>query len=561
MRRAAAAAAALLALVLAPQAAATPYEWIEGNDVVAAPDGRNVYAAGAATLSFRADPDSGALTLIGHTETGAMRPQMEISPDGRFVYVARGDSFAGGAIYVFARDAESGLLTHSDTYGGGVPSGSPAPGDVYDLEMSPDGRQLYSVERKPARVAVYERDTETGALTQRQARHPQGDDYPDYYGPSVAAAPDGRHVYVSTGYFLEVHSRDAATGELDRVAVHSRAAGGDTAVAPDGTRVYNGATDVHSYARGADGGLQYLGRTDYAPGGCGPCDAGTVVSAAPDGRSVFSASASDAALIEWTPSAGGLTQERRYVDGQNGVAGMVHPNAMAWSADGRFAYVASAEYVGRGGTYYSSVGDRGSVAAFRRTPGGLEPVGAVGPAFDVETPLPHPYRPGAVTINDGALYTNDPRVRVTVTNQRWTSGLRLSNSADFAAARPLRIGAPEQTYEWTLADSGPEPSVRRVHVRFTPIGDEDVRVFDDIVLDQRRPELVSARIEGRRLRLSALDDRSGVARLEFAATGGKPAKARRFSKRVAVSRATRVLRVRVVDGAGNRSKWKTARRR
>ncbi|HEX8051815.1 MAG TPA: beta-propeller fold lactonase family protein, partial [Thermoleophilaceae bacterium] len=527
MRRATLAAAAVLAvLAAAPGAFAAEYEWNEGNDIVTSPDGRNVYAAGATTLSFRADPEGGALTLIGHTEPGADRPQMAISPDGRHVYVGRGRNYPSGAILVMSRDAESGLLTHEETFTGADP-GTAAVGPVADLEMSVDGRQLYVAESNPDLVAVYERNVETGALTQRQVLY-RGADLPVAYALDLAGSPDGRHIYVA-GSNLAILRRDPTTGLLSAAGT-AQDNGSDFAVAvsADGGRVYGGMTNVDSWRRDPEGGaLEHIGHGEFVAQSCGACDSGRMIVASPDGR-VYSSSPPDSALLEARPADDGLVLERRYVDGQDGVRGLGHPNAMAWSANGRFAYVASARYIGSGGSYYSSSGNEGAVAAFRRTGAGLDVVGAHGPGLQVDEAPQKSYRPPAVTINDGALYTNDPNVEVTVSNDPGAASLRLSNTGDFAAAPALRIATAEQTFPWRLADGGSERSVRHVHVRFTPLRREEVRISDDIILDQRPPELITARIRGTRLLLKARDNRSGVKRVQVTTSRKRPGKARKF---------------------------------
>lgn len=559
MRRTAAIAAALAALALAPGTSAAEYDWSEANDVVTSPDGRNVYAAGANTLSFSADPDSGALTLIGHTEPGASQPQMAISPDGRFVYVGRGYDYPTGAIYVMSRDTASGLLTHEDTFTGGDP-GTAAIGPIQDLEMSVDGRQLYVAERNPDLVAVYQRDVETGALTQRQVLY-RGAELPVAYALDLAGSPDGRHLYVA-GSNIGILRRDPATGLLSAAGTaQDDSSDFAVAVSADGSRVYGGMTSVDSWRRNAESGaLEHLGHGQFTEQSCGACESGRMIVTAPDGRSVFSSSPAEAALLEARPTDDGLALERRYVNGENGVRGMGHPNAMAWSADGRFAYVASAEYVGRGGSYYSSRGGNGAVAAFRRTATGLDFAGAIGPGIQVGEAQPTAYRRPAITINDGALYTNDPNVEVAVVNAPGTASLRMSNSDDFSAVPAWRIAGAEQTFRWRLAGSGPERSVKRVHVRFTPNQQPEIRLFDDIILDERPPELLAARIRGSRLVLKARDNRSGVKRVQVAASRKRPGKARKFKSSVPVGRSARVLHVRVFDGAGNGSSWRIARR-
>jgi 6-phosphogluconolactonase (cycloisomerase 2 family) len=533
---------ALAALVGAPAANATPFEWIDAHEIVASPDGRNVYAAGGQTLSFRV-LESGALDLIGHTEPGASHARIAISPDGRFVYVGRGEPFPSGGIYVLSRDPASGLLTHEQTFGNNAP-GAARIGAVADLEMSADGRQLYVAQRNPELVTVFERDTETGDLTQRQALY-KGPDLKSAYAMELASSPDGRNVYVA-GDSLAILRRDPASGLLTGAGVvRGDATDFNVAVSPDGRRVYGGGSGIDTWKRDAESGaLEHLSHADIAG-----CQCSSFISPAPDGRAVFASAPPDPSVTQAIATDDGLAFGRRYANGENGITGLDYPTAMTWSPDGRFAFVAASSGI-----------RNGSVAAFRRTDDGLAFLGAQGPGFEVPAPFgifQHP----AITIEDGATYTNHPDVRVTVTNPSTYSSLRLSNSDDFAAAPFQRLTASEQTFPWRLATSGPERSVKRVHLRFTPMGRDVIEIFDDIILDERPPEVQTARIAGSHLLVKARDNRSGVKRMQVTASRKKPGKRRAYTRALTVGRSVRTLHVRVFDAAGNISRWQTARRR
>ena len=547
MRRVATLLALAAIAIGATGADAATREWIAAHDVVASPDGRHVYASGGQTFSFRV-LDGGALELIGQSEPGATNSQIAISPDGRFVYVGRGQAFPTGAIVVMSRDPDTGLLTHEETFSGDGKPGNSAIGSVSDLEMSVDGRQLYVSERNPELLAVYGRDPDTGALTQRQALY-AGPELPVPFTADLASSPDGRNVYLAGDSILNLR-RDPATGLLTAVdTARDNATDFSVAVAPDGRRVYGGGGGkVDTWTRDPDtGSLTHLQHAALADPSC-LCDNGPLLSAAPDGRALFAAFPPDPVLVQAQTTDQGLAVQRRYVQGEDGMTGLNHPNAMAWSPDGQFAYVTSAE------------GSRNStLASFRRTADGLALVGVAGPQF--ESPFGEArFDRAAITINDGAIYTNDPTVAVTIMNPRYFSSLRLSNTTDFSGARAMRIVGEEQTYAWRLETTGPERSVKRVHVRFTPHDGTVTQLFDDIILDERPPEVLAARIDGSRLKLRARDNRSGVKRLQVTASRKKPGKARRFKSSVPVSRKSRTLHVRVYDGAGNKSRWQIARR-
>lgn len=84
-----------------------------GAEVQVSPDGRFLYASNRGSqdeiVIYAIDRHSGALTPVGRTPTQGHTPRhFTIDPSGRYLLVGNQDS---GHIAVFARDAESGLLT------------------------------------------------------------------------------------------------------------------------------------------------------------------------------------------------------------------------------------------------------------------------------------------------------------------------------------------------------------------------------------------------------------------------------------------------------------------
>jgi hypothetical protein len=136
------------------------------------------------------------------------------------------------------------------------------------------------------------------------------------------------------------------------------------------------------------------------------------------------------------------------------------------------------------------------------------------------------------------------------------SSVRLSNSTDFGGVLARRL-EPGREYEWTLAETG---GVRHVHARFMGrAGGPERELSAPIVLDERPPRVLAARLTGNVLRIRARDNRSGVRRLRFERRPGAAVRKLRYRPRIVLRRATARSRIRVVDRAGNRSRWRRVR--
>jgi DNA-binding beta-propeller fold protein YncE len=278
------------------------------------------------------------------------------------------------------------------------------------IALSPDGRNLYTTSALSDAVAIFARDTKTGAVTQLAGQDGcvsetgnlgACDDGKAVAAPAgLAVSPDGKHVYVaSTIGAVAVFARDKNTGALTQLratdacvsfdgtaglcAVGSFAlegAGGVT-VSPDGKSVYVMATaGVVAFARNSQTGvltplpgqdgcyLHYTG-DDRCRAGVGFFGASRMVISA-DGVSAYVGAFREHAVASFArdKTTGALTQLAG-LDGciSDDGAGSGNPGAcrvgrglretagMTLSKDGKFAYVASVDGL-----------DAGAVAIFAR---------------------------------------------------------------------------------------------------------------------------------------------------------------------------------------------------
>jgi len=165
----------------------------------------------------------------------ALSGELALSPDNRNVYVG------GNGITVFDRNTLTGELTQKagaagcvtdDGSGGACTDGSALLGVSLPV-VSPDGKNVYAVSFTSSAIAVFDRDTGTGALTQKAGTggcisdDGSGGACADGFqlvNPSSAAiSPDGRNLYVVAGFTgssnaITVFDRDPLTGALAQKA-------------------------------------------------------------------------------------------------------------------------------------------------------------------------------------------------------------------------------------------------------------------------------------------------------------------------------------------------------
>jgi len=179
-----------------------------------------------------------------------------------------------------------------------------------------------------------------------------------------------------------------------------------------------------------------------------------------------------------------------------------------------------------------------------------------------------------VSVNSGAVATNNPAVTLTIHEPAGTTSIIVSNDGGFSTPQALTVTGND-TYSWTLATSGAERLPKTVYVRFRGPGIDDTQTYsDDVILDQTPPHLnsalaSSAGTSGRALRAGggpsillrtrAGDGASGVATLEAAKRRNGRSETVGYKRRLQLSGVGSRPWVRVIDAAGNPSHWRHAR--
>ncbi len=236
---------------------AIPLQVLDGPVAVkVTPDGKEVLVVGAAfdtLVVFSRDLVTGAVTLAQIHKNGVagvdgldLAQAVAVSPGGKFVYAA---GLADDAIAIFERDPINGGLTWVGVARDGV-AGVDGLDGVRALDISSDGQFLFAAGYNDDAIAVFRRDGPTGLLIPvGLARDGVGGVDGLDGARSVAASPDGLHVYV-------VGEHDDAVAAFRRTgrAVCAASGAGDLLdtvdIAVGGSVVYTLGADIDPAATG-----------------------------------------------------------------------------------------------------------------------------------------------------------------------------------------------------------------------------------------------------------------------------------------------------------------------
>ncbi|MFC1561843.1 choice-of-anchor D domain-containing protein [candidate division KSB1 bacterium] len=338
-------------------------ELLQAYNVAISPDGAHVYTTSHgddAVSVFSRNSTTGMLTYedvyvdgSGGVD-GMMDPHgIEVSPDGANVYVAgSGDN----AIAVFSRDQATGLLTFMNFHvdGSGGVSGML---EAQDLAISPDGGFIYVTGITSNAIAVFKRNSVTGALEFVEAQVDGGANDGLLGAWGVTVSPDGKHVYVTARdeHKVSVFARNQSTGALTFIEVHENGIGGvngisdvlDVTVSKDGANVYTASYTQHTIAifdrNSSDGSLTFLEYVKDDSAGVNGLNTVNYLSFSPDNEFLYAnGSMDDMVAIFKRNSSSGLLTFIDYVENDSaGVDGLDEVREVIISPDGAHAYTVS----------------------------------------------------------------------------------------------------------------------------------------------------------------------------------------------------------------------------
>ena len=322
--------------------------------VIVSPDGKNVYVASStsdAIAVFTRDPATGLLTWTAKAVDGVGDVNglngatgLALDPSGAFLYVASVDE---NAIAIFTRNTSSGALTYSSMLQDGV-GGMDWLAGACALVLNSAGDRLYLAARDEDALVLFSRNPATGALD--YLTHYQdgtGAAYGITSPESLALSSDGESLYVvSRGEDTLLLFQRSPKGELafsqQRKNIYDMGGPGGTAVSPNGERLYVTANDddtVQVFYRLGSGVLAWAD-SQYSRDGL---DAPRDVVVSPVNEFVYVAGHDGNSILcfHWNVTGDRLDYIVTYTDGIGGMNGLSGVQSITISPDGTHLYAAS----------------------------------------------------------------------------------------------------------------------------------------------------------------------------------------------------------------------------
>ena len=188
-------------------------------DVDITPDGKFLYVpcqASSSLLWFSRNTANGKITYVGKLVDGVngadglgTARNVDLSPDGKFLYLA---ASSDNAVSAYARDTVTGNLTRVSLIKQGD-GGADCVEDAYWVEVSPDGKFVYVSSQSLSGISWFARDAQTGALTYKGCVKGVVSG-----SRGLAMHPSGKWIFASGswGNLVVWFTRDAVTGALTK---------------------------------------------------------------------------------------------------------------------------------------------------------------------------------------------------------------------------------------------------------------------------------------------------------------------------------------------------------
>ncbi|MDF2455799.1 MAG: hypothetical protein K0R51_1792 [Cytophagaceae bacterium] len=220
---------------------------LQPDGMAISPDGKNIYVTSfyeSSLITFSRNATTGLLAYQStHTdEVGGVDGlnfclEPVVSSDGKNVYVG---SMSDNAVAVFTRNASTGALTYLECHKDGV-AGVDGLANVTALTVSADGHHVYACGGDDNAIALFSRNSGTGALTYLQMV--QSSSYLEG-GNGIMCSSDNLNIYVAVygSNALVVYNRNPVTGFLTFLQVFQQlykySAADQVAMSPDGKNLF-----------------------------------------------------------------------------------------------------------------------------------------------------------------------------------------------------------------------------------------------------------------------------------------------------------------------------------